>query len=505
MGRGDRLGRLLRHDRRARSARRNSVRGVDVGALDRLAAAGLRGRRQDVTNADDVAFAGVLGQAELLRTGTCTVPALVDLLLDRIERTQHTINAFRVVRRDEARAEAEEAQRAMDNGDDRPLLGVPFAVKDNLRVIGLTTEHGTLHSGAPDAEDSDQVRRMRDAGMICLGKTTMPELALWPFGENRSTGITRNPWDPTRTPGGSSSGSGAAVAAGLVPVATATDGGGSIRIPAACCGLVGLKPGAGVVTGDRPGVTHWHGLSQAGVVTRSVGDAAAVMDVIADGRGFADSLDGPLGRLRIGWSDKAPTRAALSREVRTAMETTLATLQDMDASVEKRDPDYGVIHAGFVPRYLAGISEDADEVVPDRSMLEPRTRQLAAVGSKVPAKAVAAAQKSAAKTAKRFQSMFDDMDVLVMPTIAKPAARIGGWMHKGLSGTAAGAGRWVPFCMPWNVVGFPALSFPVGLSKDGLPLAVQLVAPPDGERLLLRLAAALERVRGPFPTPTIDG
>ncbi|MFL6240089.1 MAG: amidase [Actinomycetes bacterium] len=460
---------------------------------------------KDIRDVENIAYAGVLGQAALLRAGTITARELVELLLARIERTQTTINAFRVTRPDEARAEADEAQRALASGDDRPLLGVPFAVKDNLRVAGLTTEHGTLHSSQPDDDDSEQVRRMRAAGMICLGKTTMPELALWPFGENRSTGITRNPWDLTRTPGGSSSGSGAAVAAGLVPVATATDGGGSIRIPAACCGLVGLKPGTGVVVGDRPGVTHWHGLSAAGVLTRTVADAAAVMDVIAESDGYAGSLDGPIGRLRIGWSDKAPTRAVLSREVRTAMETTLSALQDFGATVTKRDPDYGVIHAGFVPRYLAGVAEDADTVVPDKRMLEPRTRQLAAVGSKVPPKAVAAAQRSAAKTAKRFMTMFDELDVLVMPTIGRPAARIGGWMHKGLSGTAAGAGSWVPFCMPWNAVGFPAISFPVGLSKDGLPLAVQLVAQPEGERLLLRIAGALERVRGAFPRPTIDG
>lgn len=453
---------------------------------------------------EDIAYAGVLGQAALVRAGTLTVPQLVELLLERIARTQSTINAFRVVRADEARAEAAEAQRAIDAGDDRPLLGVPFAVKDNLRVAGLTTEHGTTYSGAPDDADSEQVARMRAAGMICLGKTTMPELALWPFGENRSTGITRNPWDLMRTPGGSSSGSGAAVAAGLVPVATATDGGGSIRIPAACCGLIGLKPAPGLVPGDAVGTTHWHGLSAAGVLTRTVADAAAVMDVVAEGDGFADALDGPLGRLRVAWSDKAPTPTTISRDVRQAMETTLSALQDLGATVRQQDPDYGVIHAGFVPRYLAGVAEDADEVVPDRKMLEPRTRQLAAVGSKVPAKAVEAAHKSAAKTAKKFARMFADIDVLLMPTIGKPAARIGGWMHKGLSGTAAGAGKWVPFCMPWNVVGFPALSFPVGLSKDGVPLAVQLVAAPEGERSLLRIAAALERVRGPFPRPTID-
>jgi amidase len=271
--------------------------------------------------------------------------------------------------------------------------------------------------------------------------------------------------------------------------------------------LIGLKPAPEVVPGDAVGATHWHGLSAAGVLTRTVADAAAVLDVIAQSDaqsdGFTEALDGPLGRLRIGWTDRAPTKAILSRDMRTAMETTLAVLHDLGASVTRKDPEYGVLHAGFVPRYLAGVAEDAEVVVPNKKMLEPRTRQLAAVGSKVPAAAVAKSQRAAAKLAKRLGAMFDDTDMLVMPTIGKPAARIGGWMHKGLAGTAAGAGTWVPFCMPWNVVGFPALSFPVGLNASGLPLAVQLVAGPGGERLLLRVAAALERVRGPFPRPAI--
>jgi amidase len=136
-------------------------------------------------------------------------------------------------------------------------------------------------------------------------------------------------------------------------------------------------------------------------------------------------------------------------------------------------------------------------------MLEPRTRQLATAGRRVPARAVAASQRKATRLAAQLATTFDDADVLVLPTLSRPAALIGGWMHRGLAGTAKGASTWVPFCMPWNVVGFPALSFPVGLSAAGLPLAVQLVAPPDGEQLLMRIAAALERVRGPFPRPTL--
>jgi amidase len=343
---------------------------------------------------------------------------------------------------------------------------------------------------------------MRAAGMIPLGKTTMPELALWPMGENRSTGITRNPYDPQRSTGGSSSGSGAAVAAGLVPVATATDGGGSIRIPAACCGLVGLKPTPEAVPGSPP--DHWQGLSSAGVVTRDVGGTAAVLDVCIDpSPNFAAALAEPLGALRVLWTDRAPSPAPISREVRAALEWTLTALAEDGASVTERRPPYGVIQAGFVPRYLAGMAEDAATCVPFLSMLEPRNRHLAWLGRRVSARAVARARQRSDQISDRILTMFAEADILVMPTQARPAAQVGRWTHKGLIGTAAGSGSWVPFCMPWNTTGFPALSFPTGLTATGLPLAVQLVAPPGEEALLLRVAAALETTRGPMPRPPL--
>jgi amidase len=451
---------------------------------------------------DDVAYAGVLGQAELLRSGKLTAPELVDVLLRRIRRLDPVINAFRTVRADAARAEAADAQRAIDDGDTRLLLGVPFAVKDNLDVTGETTEHGTTHAGDPARDDSVQIRRMRAAGMIALGKTTMPELALWPFGENRSTGITRNPWDTRRTPGGSSSGSAAAVAAGFVAAATATDGGGSIRIPAACCGLVGLKPAPGLVPGSPP--DHWKGLSAAGVVTRDVAGTAAVLDVcIEPSPGFADALTETLGALRVLWTDKAPTPAPLADEVRQSLEATLATLAGLGATITQRKPPYGAIQTSFVPRYLAGMAEDADHFVPNRSMLEPRTQHLAWLGRRVSARAVDRAQRQSARMRDRMLAMFADADLLVLPTLSRTAAAAGRWTNRGLVATASGSSRWVPFCPPWNTTGLPALSFPTGLSSAGLPLAVQLVAPPGSERLLLGVAAALERARGPFPQPPL--
>jgi amidase len=452
---------------------------------------------------NDVAYAGVLDQAALLRSGELSVPDLVDVLLARIRRHDGAIRAFRIVRDDAAREEAKLAQQALDAGDARPLLGVPFAVKDNLDVAGETTEHGTVHRGDVARSDSAQVAAMRAAGMVCLGKTTMPELALWPFGENRATGITRNPWSLDRTSGGSSSGSAAAVAAGFVPVATATDGGGSIRIPAACSGLVGFKPPPGfVATGEPP---HWHGLSSSGVLTRDVAGTAAVLDAIVDPTPrLTAALDEPIGPgFRVAWSDRAPTPAPLSEDMRRALEESLDALRAVGADVVRRDPAYGAITATFSPRYLAGVAEDAERIVPHRRMLEPRTRHVALLGSLMRPGVIERAHEGAARIRARIEEQYADVDLLVMPTIARPALPAGRWTHSGLVATASGVSQWVPFCAPWNALGLPAISVPAGLSSDGLPLAVQLVGRSGSESVLLRTAATLERTRVPLPRPVL--
>jgi amidase len=244
-----------------------------------------------VTAHEELAFAGIARLLELLRTGEVSSRELVDMFLRRIARLDPALSAFTVVLTDQARAAADDAdvlRRAggSDSSDPSgslpPLLGLPVAVKDNLDVAGVPTRYGTGSPEVPARFDSEIVRRLRSAGCIVVGKTTMPELALFPFGP------ARNPWDPTRTSGGSSSGSAAAVAAGLVPVATASDGGGSIRLPAALCGLVGLKPTPGLVP-NGPDAEHWYGLSAAGFLTRSVADTALVLDAVRNPE--ADLLD----------------------------------------------------------------------------------------------------------------------------------------------------------------------------------------------------------------------
>ena len=229
---------------------------------------------------DGIAFAGIAEHARMLRDREISSVELVGLFLDRIESVDPSLNAFADVFSDEARAEAADADRRLAAGESAPMLGVPIAVKDELDIAGKVARHGTLAYDTPARFDSEHVRRLRAAGAVIVGKTRLPELAITAFTESEFTGDTRNPWDTSRTPGGSSGGSAAAVAAGLVGAASASDGAGSIRIPAANCGIFGLKPQRGRIS-LWPESEHWYGLSKTGCLTRRVIDTALWLDVTA--------------------------------------------------------------------------------------------------------------------------------------------------------------------------------------------------------------------------------
>src|SRR5918995_3300335 len=247
---------------------------------------------------DELAFAGVARQAELIRSGEVSSRELVILYVERIERIDPELNAFRTVMAERAVVDAKQADGRRGAGDERPLLGVPIAVKDAEDVTGEITTWGTAANFTPASQDSELVRRLRSAGAVVIGKTNLPELAIMGETEGPAFGITRNPWNTDRSPGGSSGGSAAAVAAGLCAAATASDGAGSIRIPAANCGVVGLKP-----TRDRiplaPLKEHWYGMSVVGFEARSVEDAALLMSVGAEDGDLRDSFSTSPGRLRV--------------------------------------------------------------------------------------------------------------------------------------------------------------------------------------------------------------
>jgi amidase len=451
-----------------------------------------------VQGSADVAFAGVAGQAELLRRGELSSRELAQLSLDRIAALDPELNAFGAVYPERALREADEADARRRAGEDAPLLGIPLAVKDEIDLAGEVTSRGTGAVTARAARDAEVVRRLRDAGMVVVGKTTMPEIGLWPFTESVTWGVTRNPWDVERTPGGSSGGSAAAVAAGLVPAALGADGAGSIRIPAACCGIFGLKPQAGRVPraphDDAGEGAHWVCF---GALTRTVLDTALVLDAAAGSPAFSAAARAQPRRLRIARSDAFPpgTRGSLTREVRAALDDTEAALRGLGHEVVHRDLDLRMRDVTvLVALMFRGIHDFVAEMErPQR--LERRSRALARPGSLISDRTLERLQAAEKRIAARVNAIFDAHDVLLTPMMSRPAVRAGVMEGRGATATYNWETGWVPFNVLWNSTGQPAASVPAGFTSEGLPLAVQLVGRPDDEATLLSLAAQLEAER----------
>ncbi len=456
---------------------------------------------------EEIAFAGAARQAEMVREGEVSPRELVQLCLDRIGRLDPQLNSFRVVLAERALLEAEQAEARLKGGDERPLLGVPIALKDEVDLAGELSTHGTDAYPDPAPADCEMVRRLREAGAIVVGKTHLPELAICGFTESATWGVTRNPWDPQRTPGGSSGGSAAAVAAGLVPIASASDGGGSIRIPASSCGLFGLKPSRARVS-LAPLVEHWNGLSAAGCLSRSVLDTALWLDVVSGGsadpeapeppeRPFVESARTPPGRLRIAYSTAPPRAAApptVSDVAKGAVAETAELLRSLGHETAQRDPDWGGIGNNITPRYLRGVAEDV-ATVPRPERLERRTKGFAKLGRLITDGMFERAMRGRQADATRVNAIFADHDVLMTPVMGGTALPVRRWEGQGALRTVLGMSRFYPFCVPWNHLGNPAMSVPAGFAADGMPLAVQIIGRPGDEATLLSLAAQLEAER----------
>jgi amidase len=463
-------------------------------------------------DAADLAYAGIAEQARLIAAGELKSRDLVEIYLDRIERYDPKLNSFRIVFRERARMEADQADARREAGDRRPLLGVPIAVKDEFDVAGETTCAGTNAYGEPAKADSEIVRRVRAAGAVLIGKTNVPELCAFPWTESSTWGATRNPWGPQRSPGGSSGGSAAAVAAGLVGAALAADGGGSIRFPAAYCGLFGLKTQRGRVP-LAPDVDSWHGLTVAGVLTRSVADAALFYDAIAEGpadpgaptppefsfREAAGLREAGARPLRIAVSTKLPPSplTRLHPENRAAVEETIELLRSLGHEVSEVELDYGpsAPPPEFTVRFLRSLHDKAAGMAhPDR--LERRMQRVSLrVGGLLPPSAVRWARAREAACAARLNRVWEGKDVLLCPVTPAPAPKIGAVEGRGWMWTAAVAAATVPYAAVWNMTGQPACSVPAGFAADGMPRAVQLVGRPDDEATLVALAAAIEAAR----------
>jgi amidase len=428
--------------------------------------------------------------ARAVRRGDVKATQVVADHLERIAITDPSLEAFRVVRAGEALAEAEQVDE-QDDLANLPLAGVPVAVKENTAVAGLPTWSGSAAARTAVAEnDHEIVRRLRGAGAIIIGVTKMPELGLWATTDGPD-GATRNPWDLDRTPGGSSGGSAAAVAAGLVPMAQGNDGLGSIRIPAACCGLVGLKPGRGVVPAQL-GIDDWFGLVENGVLTTTVADAALGFSVLA-GR-TPVKLVQP-GKLRVGVSLRSPVAGTKPDQPnRDAVSTAAKLLVGAGHDTVTADPTYPVkMGLAGLATWFAAAYREADAARLDLKALQPRTRQHVRLGKIMWNRGYVRQEQRDAWRETSIKFFADhNIDVLLTPALAAtpPAAEghAGGrWGRNMLTNM-----RYAPYGAPWNVAGLPAIVVPVGVRPDGLPLAVQLVGPPDSELLLLSIAGQFE-------------
>lgn len=426
--------------------------------------------------------------AEDVRAGRIQPAAVARESLDRIAAAAH-LNAFAVVRPDEVLREADAVATRADLAT-LPLAGVPVAVKDNVPVAGYPMRTGSRATPTtPSTVDHAVVTRLRDAGAVVIGLTTVPELCLWAATDG-ADGITRNPWNTDLTAGGSSGGAAAAVAAGLVPLAHGNDGLGSIRIPSADCGLVGIKPGRGVVPSNL-GANSWFGMAENGPLATTVADAALALSVMAGDRSLA-VVDAPRS-LRVGLALGSPSPVVrVDGAFRQAARDTADALAGCGHRVESAELPYPASPVGQLARWTAGAAADAAGL--DRSALQKRTRRHVAAG-RFGRRWVRSSQIDALE--RRATAYFADVDVVVTPMLAQPPIAADRWSEKSWVSNLAANIRYAPFAALWNLLGWPALSVPVPGThpRSGTPLAAQIAGPPGSESVLLSLAAQLERER----------
>jgi amidase len=454
---------------------------------------------------EEVAFAGAARQAEMVRAKEISPSELLEIYLERIARIDPKLNAYRVVLGGQARADAKRAEERLAGGDEAPLLGVPVAIKDNVDYAGEVTTHGTAAYGEPAKEDSLIVRRLRDAGAVILGKTNLPELAIYGFTESPTWGDTRNPWDPSRTPAGSSGGSAVAVAAGMSAIAHATDGAGSIRYPAANCGLFGLKPQRNRVS-LWPDREHWNGLSVSGCDSRTVMDTALYLDTMSGPeKGDFDSpppFERPLveaartspGKLRVACTTKTILPVPKAREVIAGYEETIDLLRSLGHEVTEAAPNLGRLVTDFYPLYFRGIRDEA-LTLPHPERLSDQTKGFVRLGRLFSDRRLAKVRDRMPAASARIQELWRDYDVLLTPATAQLPVEVGRWRGQGALRTINGMSNVYPYAAAWNYTGQPAATIPAGFTDSGLPRSVMLVARPNDEATLISLGAQLEAER----------
>ncbi len=441
---------------------------------------------------DELVAAGATQQVAAMRSGALTARELTVATLSAIERENARVNAVVELLADEAFDAAAEADRRRAEGDDGPLLGVPVAIKNDLDIVGHVTAYGSRARTQSATADDELVARMRRAGMVAVATTTLPELAIFGFTESETYGITRNPHHLDHSPGGSSGGSASLVGAGAVSAASASDGAGSVRIPAASCGLVGFKP----THGTMPSSGGWHGMSTQSGLAQRVADVAVYLQTLGSYETSlveAAATDPKPLRIGVSTSASAATRAApLDPQVRTALDTAASRLEAAGHDVRDVSIRFGLDARMLIVRYLAGIRDMADGS-DDPSALEKRTRQIARLGRPFGPAAVARARGAGDRWGARIH---DDLgvDILLTPVMSGPALPVGRFDGRGGLRTVLGMNSFYPYTAQWNHTGTPAVSMPAGRTADGLPLAVQLIARRGDDATLMSLAGQVERL-----------
>ncbi|MEY2425432.1 MAG: amidase [Actinomycetota bacterium] len=460
----------------------------------------------------DLAALDATATAALITAKEASPEEVVAAAIERAQRLNPQLNAIIHERYDKALAEAAGPL------PDGPLRGVPVVVKDLDGWLAGEPWHGGMRA-MKDANwqppnDSALFRRLKDAGCVIIGKTNTPELGLVPSSECDIYGPTHNPWDPAHSPGGSSGGSAAAVAARIVAAGHAGDGGGSIRIPASECGLVGLKPSRGRVSLAPEAAQAWDGLVARLMVTRTVRDTALFLDVLAGeepgdpytaplpARPYVDEVGANPGTLRVGVATDAPGGFVTDPAVKAIVDQTASLLAELGHAVSDTSPaalaeDLSGIIFPIIGAATARDLEELGEAIGralTESDVEPHTWATAELGRTMTGTQHLAAVSAAHAYTRRMVAWFDDCDVLVTPTIPELPPTLGQFTAEPGNPLAGmfRAGAVVPFTMPFNVTGLPAISLPLGMSASGLPIGVQFVAAPHREDVLIRLAAQLE-------------
>ena len=448
----------------------------------------------------DICWMSAVDIARAIREKKLSPVEIVNAILKRIETVNPKINAYVTLTADSALAEAKQAEEALMKDEKLgPLHGVPVSIKDLIYTKGVRTTMGSklLEDFIPE-EDAVLVTRLKEAGAIMMGKTNTPEFGLKILTDNMIFGITRNPWNLGRAPGGSSGGAAAAVASGLGPLAAGNDGGGSIRIPSSCCGVFGIKPQFGRV----PRYPVFHGmdvLTHEGPITRTVGDAALMLDVMAGDHwgdmysipapsiSFAESLKGGVKGLRIAWSPDLGY-AEVDPEVLSICERAAKEFSRMGAEVEEANPGFDNPETFYsqiiVADQVAAMAPfgPTDEIVGE---LDPVTSTILYVGADMKAVDYARALFDRQELAVKLGKFFQNYDLLITPTLAFPPPPVD-------YEDAAGFLKWLPFILVYNLTGRPAASVPAGWTEDGLPVGLQIAGKPYDEETVFRAAAAFE-------------